>query len=137
LLDAALETVGTDPLRHALCALRPETGDTDLAWPQVDDLSRTGLLGAIANPCYRVASLLWQRFDGLIGAADWQLVGTGARHGPKLALQTVGDEIRGGHLRAALVSSPTLEDPLADVESTRASRSTGHRRRGTRPKDGR
>ena len=63
-IDDGLDRIGADALRHALCALNPETADVEFTWEQADDLTRTGLLGAIANPVHRVATLLWKRFEG-------------------------------------------------------------------------
>jgi methionyl-tRNA synthetase len=70
-LDEGIDRIGVDPLRHALCALNPETADVEFTWEQAHALTRTGLLGAIANPVYRVASLLWKRFGGRAHPAAW------------------------------------------------------------------
>src|SRR5215211_2952262 len=63
-IDEGIDRVGLDPLRHALCALGPETADVELAWDKVAELTASGLLGAIAGPPHRVATLLWRRFGG-------------------------------------------------------------------------
>jgi methionyl-tRNA synthetase len=63
-IEEGIERVGLDPLRHALCALGPETADVELAWDKVDELTASGLLGAIAGPPHRVATLLLRRFGG-------------------------------------------------------------------------
>jgi methionyl-tRNA synthetase len=63
-IEAGIDRVGLDPLRHALCALGPETADVELAWDKVAELTASGLLGAIAGPPHRVATLLWRRFAG-------------------------------------------------------------------------
>jgi methionyl-tRNA synthetase len=68
----AVERVGVDALRHALVALSPETADVELTWEQVDDATRTGLLGSIANPAHRVATLLARRFDGRVHGDTWR-----------------------------------------------------------------
>ncbi|MFL6226162.1 MAG: methionine--tRNA ligase, partial [Actinomycetes bacterium] len=63
-IDEGIDRVGLDPLRHALCALGPETADVELAWDKVAELTASGLLGAVAGPPHRVATLLWRRFGG-------------------------------------------------------------------------
>jgi methionyl-tRNA synthetase len=79
-IDDALDRVGVDPLRHALLALAPETADVDFTWTAADDLTRTGLLGAIANPAHRVATLIWQRFPGVqLGGDPAEAIGALAR----------------------------------------------------------
>ena len=63
-IEEGIDRVGLDPLRHALCALGPETADVELAWDKVAEVTASGLLGAIAGPPHRVATLLWRRFGG-------------------------------------------------------------------------
>lgn len=68
----AVERVGVDALRHALVALSPETADVELTWELVADATRTGLVGAIANPAHRVATLLARRFGGRVDEDVWR-----------------------------------------------------------------
>lgn len=96
-LDEALDAVGADVVRHALCALSPETADVELRWDRVEDLTRTGLLGAIANPAHRVATLVWKRFGGTVGEPH-----PAARARADAALGCIGDAIRAVRLREAL-----------------------------------
>jgi methionyl-tRNA synthetase len=100
-IDGSVERVGVDPLRHALCALAPETADTELAWDKVEELTRVGLLGAVAGPAHRVATLLWRRFDGRADPQAW--AGATAEHAlAARALADVGGAIDQGELRRAL-----------------------------------
>jgi methionyl-tRNA synthetase len=101
-IDEALDSLGVDPLRHALIALRPETNDAPFTWEKAGELTRTGLLGQIANPAYRVASLLWERFGGRCDEAAWRTDALGDRSRANEALERVGAEIRAGRLRDAL-----------------------------------
>jgi methionyl-tRNA synthetase len=100
-LDEGIDRIGVDPLRHALCALNPETADVEFTWEQADALTRTGLLGAIANPVYRVASLLWKRFDGRAHPAEWRAA-VNERKEAARALEEIGSAIRSAELRRAL-----------------------------------
>jgi methionyl-tRNA synthetase len=89
-------------LRHALCALNPETADTDFTWDQAEELTRTGLLGAIANPAYRVAALLWKRFGGAAHVQTWNTEASADRIAASRALDEIGAAIRSAQLRKAL-----------------------------------
>jgi len=95
--DTALDRVGADALRHALIALAPETSDTDFTWELADAITRTGLLGSIANPAHRVATLIWQRFPecGFTIEPDPRAI---------RALADVGNAIDRGEFRAALAA---------------------------------
>jgi methionyl-tRNA synthetase len=100
-IDDSVDRVGVDPLRHALCALAPETADTELAWEKVEELTTVGLLGAVAGPAHRVATLLWRRFDGRADPHAW--AGAAAEHAEAAAaLADVGGAIAAGELRRAL-----------------------------------
>ena len=100
-IDEAIDRFGLDPLRHALCALSPETADVELAWDKLEELTASGLLGAVAGPPHRVATLLWRRFGGrpdpaALAAADPERAEAGA------ALEEVGAALDRGELRRAL-----------------------------------
>lgn len=100
-IDDSVDRVGVDPLRHALCALAPETADTELAWEKVEELTTVGLLGAVAGPAHRVATLLWRRFGGRADPHAW--AGAAAEHAEAAAaLADVGGAIAAGELRRAL-----------------------------------
>jgi methionyl-tRNA synthetase len=100
-LDEGIERIGVDRLRHALCALNPETADVEFTWDQADTLTRTGLLGGIANPAYRVASLLWSRFGGRAHPGAWPEA-VAQRTEAARALEEIGSAIRNAELRRAL-----------------------------------
>lgn len=74
-LDEAIERLGVDPLRHALCARNPESADAEFSYEAAEEMTRTGLVGAIANPSHRVATLLWRRFGGRLDPAAWAAAG--------------------------------------------------------------
>lgn len=94
-LDGAFDRWGVDAVRHAVAASAPETSDTELTPSAVDDVTRTGLLGAIANPAHRVASLWWQRFgDGAAPPAPAR-----ERAAAQVALDEVRDHLCAGRLR--------------------------------------
>jgi methionyl-tRNA synthetase len=100
-IEEGIERVGLDPLRHALCALGPETADVELAWDKVAELTASGLLGSIAGPPHRVATLLWRRFGGrpdpsALAAAEPE------RAEATAALAEVGTAIDRAELRRAL-----------------------------------
>jgi methionyl-tRNA synthetase len=100
-IEEGIERVGLDPLRHALCALGPETADVELAWDKVAELTASGLLGSIAGPPHRVATLLWRRFGGrpdpaAVAAAEPE------RAEATAALAEVGTAIDRAELRRAL-----------------------------------
>ena len=133
-IDEGIERAGLDPLRHALCALGPETADVELAWDKVDELTASGLLGAIAGPPHRVATLLWRRFGGrpdpaaLAAAAPERaeaaaaLAGVGAaidRGELRRALQAVHAIGRTVNRRLAATEPWNLPDPAAHAELTR------------------
>jgi methionyl-tRNA synthetase len=100
-IDEAVTRVGVDPLRHALCALGPETADSELTWAKVDELTASGLLGAIAGPGHRVASLLWRRFGGRPDPAALATAGA-ERAQATAALAETGTAIARAELRRAL-----------------------------------
>jgi methionyl-tRNA synthetase len=100
-IDEGIERVGLDPLRHALCALSPETADVELAWDKVDELTASGLLGAIAGPPHRVATLLWRRFAGHPDPAALAEAAP-ERTEAAAALAEVGTALDRGELRRAL-----------------------------------
>jgi methionyl-tRNA synthetase len=94
-LDDAFDRWGVDAVRHAVAATAPETSDTDLAPEAVEDLTRTGLLGAVANPAHRVATLWWRRF----GDVPAPTPPAGERAAAQAALDEVGGLLRAGRLR--------------------------------------
>jgi methionyl-tRNA synthetase len=100
-IDEGIDRFGLDPLRHALCALAPETADTELAWDQLGELTASGLVGAIAGPPHRVATLLWRRFDGRPDPAALA-AGAPERAEATAALEAVGAALDRGELRRAL-----------------------------------
>jgi methionyl-tRNA synthetase len=102
-IEEGIERFGLDPLRHALCALGPETADVELAWDKVDELTTSGLLGSIAGPPHRVATLLWRRFGG---HPDLAALAAAApeRADAAAALTEVGTAIDRAELRRALAA---------------------------------
>jgi methionyl-tRNA synthetase len=100
-IDEGIERVGLDPLRHALCALGPETADAELAWDKLEELTASGLVGAIAGPPHRVATLLWRRFGGRPDPAALAAAGP-ERAEAAAALAGVGAALDRGELRRAL-----------------------------------
>jgi methionyl-tRNA synthetase len=100
-IDEAIDRFGLDPLRHALCALNPETADVELAWDKLDELTASGLLGAVAGPPHRVATLLWRRFGGHPDPAALAAAGP-ERAEATTALEEVGSALDRGDLRRAL-----------------------------------
>jgi methionyl-tRNA synthetase len=133
-IDEGIERVGLDPLRHALCALGPETADVELAWDKVGELTATGLLGSIAGPPHRVATLLWRRFGGrpdpaaLAAAASERTEAAAAltevaaaldRAELRRALQAVHAIGRSVNRRLATTEPWRLPDPAAHHELTR------------------
>jgi methionyl-tRNA synthetase len=131
LLDEAIERIGADPLRHALCALRPETADAPFSWDHADHLTRAGLLGSIANPPYRVATLLWRRFAGAVDPDAWRDDVPGARRALQAKLDRIGRSIDGGRIRDALSGvhelGRELNRRLADAEPWRLEDVDAHR----------
>jgi methionyl-tRNA synthetase len=99
-IEEGIDRVGLDPLRHALVGLGPETADVELAWDKVDELTASGLLGAVAGPPHRVATLLWRRFGGHPDPAA--LAAATERAEATAALAEVGSAIDRGELRRAL-----------------------------------
>jgi methionyl-tRNA synthetase len=102
-IEEGIERVGLDPLRHALCALGPETADVELAWGKVAELTASGLLGSIAGPPHRVATLLWRRFGGRPDPAALTAAGP-ERAEATAALTEVGAAIDRAELRRALAT---------------------------------
>jgi methionyl-tRNA synthetase len=100
-IDEGIDRVGVDPLRHAVAALGPETADAELAWDKVEELATTGLLGAIAGPPHRVATLLWRRFAGRPDPAALTAAQS-ERAQADAALAEVGAAIEAAELRRAL-----------------------------------
>jgi len=129
-LDEGIERIGVDPLRHALCALNPETADVEFTWDQADSLTRTGLLGAIANPAYRVASLLWKRFGGRPHPEALRDA-VSERAEAARALEEIGSAIRNAELRRALshvhASGAQVNRTLAANEPWRLPDDDAHR----------
>src|SRR5207247_2518141 len=128
--DEGIDRVGLDPLRHALCALGPETADVELAWDKVAELTASGLLGAVAGPPHRVATLLWRRFDGRPDPAA--LAGAGAEQAEAAAaLAEVGAAIDRAELRRALHAvhalGRTVNRRLAATEPWRLPDPEAHR----------
>ena len=102
-IEEGIERVGLDPLRHALCALGPETADVELAWDKVEELTTSGLLGSIAGPPHRVATLLWRRFGGHPDPAALAAAAP-ERAQAAAALTEVGTAIDHAELRRALAA---------------------------------
>jgi methionyl-tRNA synthetase len=101
-IDEAIDRVGIDPLRHALCAMNPETADTEFTWERADDEIRTGLLGSIANPVHRVTTLLWTRFGGRVDPEAWRSEASADVAAAGRAVQDIGARFREARLRDAL-----------------------------------
>lgn len=100
-LDEAVERLGVDPLRHALCARNPEGADAEFSFEGADETTRTGLLGGIANPAHRVATLLWRRFGGRLDPEAWAAA---SQHRPRAEalLDEAGSALRSVELRRGL-----------------------------------
>ena len=103
-IEEGIDRLGLDPLRHALCALGPETADVELAWDKVAELTASGLLGAIAGPPHRVATLLWRRFGGRPDPAALAAAGP-ERAEAAAALAEVGAALDGPSCAAPLARS--------------------------------
>jgi methionyl-tRNA synthetase len=129
-IDDGIDRVGLDPLRHALCALGPETADVELAWDKVEELTASGLLGAIAGPAHRVAVLLWRRFGGRPDPAALAAAGP-ERAEAAAALAEVGAAIDRAELRRALQGvhriGRAVNRRLADSEPWRLPGGDAHR----------
>src|SRR4029453_1003340 len=99
-----------------LCALSPETADVELAWDKLEELTASGLVGAIAGPPHRVATLLWRPLAGppLPAAAA-----PPARGELRRALQSVHALGRSVNRRLAITEPWHLPDPDAHRELTR------------------
>ena len=100
-LDEAVELLGVDALRHALAAQNPEVADTEFSYENAREATRTGLLGAIANPAYRVASLLWQRSEGRVDPEMWAAAHAERARANDL-LEEIGDSLGRARLRHGL-----------------------------------
>lgn len=128
-IDEAAKVLGVDPLRHALCAQNPETADSEFSYDQANDATRTGLLGAIANPAYRVATLLWRRFAGQPDPVTWAAADAERAEARRL-LDKTGDAIRSVELRRALASvhrlGRTVNQILAETEPWKLPDSEAH-----------
>ena len=129
-IDEGIDRFGLDPLRHALCALAPETADTELAWDQLEELTASGLLGAVAGPPHRVATLLWRRFAGRPDLAALAAA-TAERAEAAAALAAVGVALDRGELRRALQAvhaiGRTVNRRLAATEPWRLPDPDAHR----------
>jgi methionyl-tRNA synthetase len=73
----------------------------ELAWDKVAELTASGLLGAIAGPPHRVATLLWRRFGGHPDPAALAAAGP-ERAEAAAALTEIGTAINRAELRHAL-----------------------------------
>src|SRR5206468_3091918 len=109
----------------------PETGDAEFTWEQADELTRTGLLGAIANPAYRVATLLWRRFGGKADLETWDGAARPDRDAAARALRAAGESIRSAQLRRALSQlhelGATVNRRLAEIEPWKLPDEEAHR----------
>jgi methionyl-tRNA synthetase len=124
-----IERLGIDGLRHALCSLNPENADVEFSWEHAAELRRTGLLGAIANPVYRVTSLLWKRYGGRIDMHAWTDA-VSERQAAATALESIGASLRDAELRAALALvhgvGTAVNRALAEQEPWRLPEEEGH-----------
>jgi methionyl-tRNA synthetase len=115
-----------DPVRHALCALSPETQDVAFTWEQADALTRTGLLGDIANPVHRVATLLWKRFGGRVDSDAARAAADEAGGWMREARDAfLGAELRRG-LRAVWELGRYVNRVLAETEPWRLPDAEAH-----------
>lgn len=99
-LEDAFDRWGVDPVRHAVASLAPESADAELSPEAIVGATRTGLLGAIANPAHRVASLWWRRF----GSHPVPMADGAERRTAQAALDEVGEHLRAGRLRKGLAA---------------------------------
>ena len=129
-IEEGIERVGLDPLRHALCALGPETADVELAWDKLAELTASGLLGAIAGPPApgrhpAVAPLRRQPDPAALAAAAPERAQAAA------ALAEVGAAIDRAELRRALAAvhaiGRTVNRRLAVTEPWRLPDPEAHR----------
>jgi methionyl-tRNA synthetase len=115
-LDDALDRWGVDEVRHAVATLAPETADSELTDEAVVDATRTGLLGAIANPCHRVTTLWWRRF----GASTPDEAAAAEQAAAQSAVDAVADHFRRGELRKGVAAvhavGRTINQRLAATE---------------------
>lgn len=93
-LDGAFDRWGVDQVRHAVATVAPESADSELRADAVGDATRTGLLGAIANPAHRVTTLWWRRFGDAAAAPA-----VDERRDAQAALDSIGRLLRAGQLR--------------------------------------
>lgn len=125
-----IERLGVDGLRHALCSLNPESADVEFTWEHAAELRRTGLLGAIANPVYRVASLLWRRYEGRIDTQAWADA-VSERDAAAARFESIGASLRNAELRGALslvhAVGAEVNRTLADLAPWRLPHEEGRR----------
>jgi methionyl-tRNA synthetase len=116
-LDDAFDRWGVDPVRHAVAALAPERADSELTEAAVDEATRTGLLGAIANPAHRVTTLWWRRFGERGARPD---VAAEERAAAQRAVDEVAALAQAGELRRGLAAvhaiGRTINRRLATTE---------------------
>lgn len=100
-VDEATDRLGTDALRHALAVQNPESSDSEFSFEHAAEVTRSGLLGAIANPAYRVASLLWQRAEGRVDQDAWSEA-TSERADAAALVAEIGQCLRQARIRHGL-----------------------------------
>ena len=122
-LDEALRGFGVDPLRHALAATNPEAADAGFTWERAEELTTSGLLGDVANPAFRVATLLWRRARGRPDLGVWEGPARADRLAAAAALRAIGQDLGAARIRSAVARTHelgrTVNRRLADAEPWR------------------
>lgn len=108
-LPDILQRYDPDAIRYYVCAVMPETRDSEFSW--ADFLSRNNdeLVATWGNLANRVISFAYKHWDGKVpepgelGGHDKELL-----HLIEAGFQTVGTQIEAVHLRAALAEAMRL-----------------------------
>ena len=98
-----LERYEPDPLRYALAANMPETGDSDFSWHEFFRRNNNELVATYGNLAHRVLTFTYRNFEGAVpepGELDER--SQGLLHGAKATLGVVDKSLYGCGFKGAL-----------------------------------
>jgi len=104
-----LERYGSDPLRYALAANMPETGDSDFSWHEFLRRNNNELVATYGNLAHRVLTFAYRNFNGAVPApGELDERSQGLLHGTEVALNNVDELLYHCEFKEAIKQAMSL-----------------------------
>jgi methionyl-tRNA synthetase len=104
-----LERYKPDPLRYALAANMPETGDSDFSWHEFLRRNNNELVATYGNLAHRVLTFAYRNFNGVVPApGELDERSQGLIHGAEVALDSIDELLYHCEFKEAIKQAMSL-----------------------------